>query len=140
MGEGENGTSLVAHLPLSLSPLLPLWITLPKDLSMDLNLATDYLVFDATQTLTYLAAGGGEPVEIAGCSGARLTRRQLELVGPLGLETVIHNFSLPVANFSGTPRGGDQLTDAGGTRWQIAAAQLVTLGSRWLCVCRRMQS
>lgn len=106
-------------------------------MAVNLDISTDHEVFDNTQTLSFQAASGGSPVNIAGCTSGPLSRKQIELVGPIGVETVMRNFSLPIANFAGTPKNGDTLTDTDNVVWNIQAADKSTINNRWRCVCQR---
>jgi hypothetical protein len=102
------------------------------------ELARDYEVFDGGTTVWFSAAGAA-PVEVSGVLSGPLQQWQLESLGDaFGLDSSSRTFSLPAEQL-GTiePANGDTIRDGQGTVWRIVSGSRLTLGSRWLVICRK---
>lgn len=101
----------------------------------------DFEIFDGVQTVTLVGADGTE-TSVAGVTTSPLSKQQASQVGQLLLtEDEAMSFSLPVANLNGeTPEQGNEITAADGSLWNILTADRKTLGSRWICTCKKTRS
>lgn len=112
---------------------------------MPFDLSSEYLTFDAVETVTFRQIAVGAPVAtqvVAGVLRRALDHQAADLArAGLALESQDQVFHLPAVTLAGlTPRPGDQITDSSGAIWTILAAERATLGTRWACRCRQRRA
>lgn len=102
------------------------------------DIANDYLLFEATQTVTLRIPPDGDATTVAGVATFPLSYKQMVFLGGLAPEAEMISFSLARAACGSTePVNDGTITDANGVVWRIISKELKTLGTRWLCACVR---
>src|SRR4051812_10545285 len=104
------------------------------------DIASDYAGFDGveTVTLTPRATPGSPNTTVKALRGPVKRSEIYNLGGTLGLSTRSTAFSLFTASLAGTePIDGDKITQGDGKVWIILSAELLTLGTRYRCLCNR---
>jgi hypothetical protein len=107
------------------------------------DIATDWQVFDGVEEVTVTNRKHDASADGAAANGVKALRRvlkrsEINAYGDLRLEPTDIVWNLWVATLGGlTPSFGSTITDSAGAIWQVIALDLVTMGTRWRCVCRK---
>lgn len=101
----------------------------------------DWRYIDGVEDVTFAPLnrdGDPSPVEDVKAKRSGLGKTDLQLLAATAQTTEGCVWNLWASTMGGQEaRAGDEITTAGGTVWIVGATQLLTLGSRWRCVCTR---
>ena len=101
------------------------------------DIADDCELFDATQTVT-LTLLDEDTQSVTHVTSSKLTKKQTEMAGMLGLDNETRNFSLAVSKLGGeTPEQDCRITDELGTVWKVVSVEWATVGTRYRCLCTK---
>lgn len=103
------------------------------------DIADDYEFMDGVEDITFTPQN---PVAAAVASVKALrgvlTRGEQYLGATAGIEPSDVVWHLWASTLSGTvPKPGDKITDSDSASYRILSLQLMTLRTRWRCVCRK---
>lgn len=106
------------------------------------HVATAYLMVPGREAVTVtLNRDTPESVEVSDAWQKRLSANEIGFggidLGTAGIKWCVPQILLNPADNGREIRNGDEIVDGSGNTWQVLTAELVSLKSRWECVCAR---
>ncbi|MGE3406809.1 MAG: hypothetical protein AB7I37_08350 [Pirellulales bacterium] len=97
----------------------------------------DQSVFDGTETVTLRARGEVAGPLVAGALRRQAVRQEAQPGDGTCLSADVR-WHLPAGGLPDEPLPGATIVDSQGEVWTVLAAELQTLGSRYVCTCRNL--
>lgn len=101
--------------------------------------AGEHAYIDGVETVTFTPQNpAGTPVTTVKALRSELTRRQIAMLGAVGLEPGDTSFVLWNATIGeNVPKNGDKVTDSSLDEWYLTSVSKRSDGVQWICTARK---
>ena len=101
------------------------------------DIASDMVQFDGLETVTLYDQSANTSDASVSALRRALSHREVQLNGPVGIESSDVAFHIQVNTTAIVPVPGDTITDSGSTVFSILSVSKDALGTRFRCLCRQ---